>query len=284
MGFESTTRKRELGRELRTVRERARLSERELGRILEWPHSKISRGENGLQDLTELDAATYTAACRAPIADRDRLTKLARESDSAYWVRPYFGQLTDTLRSILVQEGLSEAISYYQPTVIPGLLQIEPYAWAIFRSAAKVTEDRMKILIKARMDHQDLLRRRRPPKCEFLVHERALRTMIGGTKVMQEQLLHLLLSSSLPHCSIRVVLEPTDVYCLISGPFSLMEFETHPAVAHADTYTAGIFVEDRLAVESYFGLRERLRQDALSKGESREWLAELANQYDRMEE
>jgi hypothetical protein len=284
MGFESTARKRELGSELRTVRQRAKISERELGRMLDWPHSKVSRGENGLQDLTELDAAIYTTACRTSGPERDRLIELARYSGDPYWVRPYFDQLSDALRSVFVQESLSEAIYYYRPTSLPGLLQIEPYAWAIFRSADQVTEDRMKILIKARMEHQGLLRRRRPPKCEFLIHERALRTMFGGLKVMQEQLLHLVLSSSLPHCSIRVVPESTGSYCLFSGPFSLMEFESHPAVGYADTYTAGVFIEDRPAVESYFSLLERLRQDAMSKGESREWLAELANQYDRMEE
>jgi uncharacterized protein DUF5753 len=140
------------------------------------------------------------------------------------------------------------------------------------------------VLVQVRMDRQRLLDRRQPPRCTFFIHERALHSVIGSTQVMHEQLLKLVLASSLRHCSVRVVPDSAVAHRAVTDSCKIMDFAEYPAVAHTETYTASLFVEERLAVEEYFALFGRLDRDALNRGDSREVLARLASTYDRMEE
>jgi transcriptional regulator with XRE-family HTH domain len=285
MTEESTARRRELGSELRNIRKRQRMSGHALGRRLEWPPSNISRLETGVRPLPVVDVATFLGTCNASAADRKRLLKLAEASDDSYWVRPYFDALTDPLKSLIIQESLAESILNFESTLIPGLQQTEAYMRAAFELDERGrTREQIDVLIKARVDRQKLLDRRVPPHCTYFIHERALRSMLGGRQVMQEQLLHLVLSSNLRHCTIRVVPESNATLNMLDNPFRIMEFADHPAVVYTDTYTAGLFIDDRMAVEAYYSLSTRLQQNALSEGESRQWLAQQANEYDRMEE
>jgi hypothetical protein len=213
------------------------------------------------------------------------LLKLAEAGDDSYWVRPYFDALTDPLKSLIIQESLAESILTFESTFIPGLQQTEAYMRAAFELDGRDhSQAQIDVLIKARIERQKLLDRRIPPHCAFFIHERALRSLLGGKQVMQEQLLHLVLSSNLRHCSIRVIPESTVTLPLLNSPFRIMEFTDHPAVVYTDTYAAGLFIDDRMAVEAYYSLSARLQQGALNEAESRQWLAQLANEYDRMEE
>jgi hypothetical protein len=51
------------------------------------------------------------------------------------------------------------------------------------------------IELRAGMDRQGLLHRPESPRCEFFIHDQALRLPSGGTRVMHEQVLHLVLLS-----------------------------------------------------------------------------------------
>jgi hypothetical protein len=260
------------------------MSGHQLGRRLEWPPSNISRLETGVRPLPVVDVATFLGTCGASATDRKRLLKLAEASDDSYWVRPYFDALTDPLKSLIIQEGLAESILVFESTFIPGLQQTEAYMRAAFQLDGRYARERADILVKARVERQKLLDRRIPPHCTYFIHERALRSQLGGRKVMQEQLLHLVLSSNLRHCSIRVVPDSAATLLMLNNPFRIMEFADHPAVVYTDTYAAGLFIDDRMAVEAYYSLSAQLQQSALNEGQSRQWLAQLANEYDRMEE
>jgi transcriptional regulator with XRE-family HTH domain len=284
MSEESTARRRELGSELRILRKRRGMSGHELGRRLEWPPSNISRLETGVRPLPIVDVAMFLATCNATGAERDRLLKLAATADDLYWVRPYFGELADPMKSLIVQEALAESIAVYEPAVIPGLQQTEPYMRKIFEFDGRHMPERIEFLIKARLDRQSVLSRRNPPRCKYFIHERALRSVVGGPRIMYEQLLHLVLSSNLPRCSVRVVPESAASLRTLDSPFNILEFADHPAAVYADSYAAGVFIDDRLGVEAYYVLGARLEQEALNEGDSRQWLTQRASEYDRMEE
>jgi len=284
MTEESTARRRELGSELRILRKRHNMSGHQLGRRLEWPPSNISRLETGVRPLPITDVAMFLATVNANAEERARLLKLAELKDDSYWVRPYFSQLADPLKSVILQESLAESIMNYQPLILPGLLQVEPYVRKLFELDGRHTRARIDLLVKTRLNRQDLLSRRNPPHCRYFIHERALRSVVGNARVMHEQALHLVLSSNLPRCSIRIVPESVGDLRALYSSFSIMEFSDHPAVVYTETYAAGLFVDDRIGVESYYLLGARLEQGALNEGDSRQWLVQLVNEYERMEE
>jgi hypothetical protein len=71
---------------------------------------------------------------------------------------------------------------------------------------------------------------------------------------------------------------------LLDNSFRIMEFADHPAVVYIDTYAAGLFIDHKTAVAAYYVLGTRLDQNALNAGDSRQWLTQLASEYDRMKE
>ncbi|MDT7727288.1 MAG: hypothetical protein QOI21_3864 [Actinomycetota bacterium] len=284
MAEESTARRRELGSELRVLRKRRNMSGHELGRRLEWAPSNISRLETGVRPLPVTDVATFLGSCGATLQEQKRLLKLATTTDDHYWVRPYFDQLADPLKSVIIQENLAESIIVFEPGRIPGLQQTETYMRTVFEWAGLHTRDRIDLLVKARLDRQNVLDRTNPPRCSFFIHERALRSMIGGAQVMHEQLVHLVLASNLRYCRIRVVPESAHTMRMLDNSFNILEYADHPATVYVDTYAAGFFIDDRAGVEAHYVLGAQLEQNALTEADSRQWLSQLASEYDRMEE
>jgi hypothetical protein len=183
----------------------------------------------------------------------------------------------------MLQESSASAIRSYEPLVIPGLLQTDGYARAIFEWAARNDKEGIELLVNARISRQSLLRRRMPPRCTFFIHERALRSVLGNAQIMHEQILFLVFSASLPHCSIRVLPESTG-HCGVVGSFKVIEYAAYPPAAYVETYTAGLFIEDPRDVATYCEILRRLDSDALKGAQSVEWLAELASDFDQVEE
>jgi len=148
MAEESTARRRELGSELRVLRKRRNMSGHELGRRLEWAPSNISRLETGVRPLPVTDVAVFLGSCGASLQEQRRLLKIAATTDDLYWVRPYFDQLADPLKSLVIQENLAESITVYEPGVIPGLQQTETYMRTAFEWDGRYSETESTFLSK----------------------------------------------------------------------------------------------------------------------------------------
>ncbi|MFD9890318.1 helix-turn-helix domain-containing protein [Amycolatopsis sp. NPDC059027] len=284
MSDPSTARYREVGFELRTWRESNELTCRELSRQTGLPLSSLSFYENGRRAISSTDAAVYLAICGAPRAERERIIDLtAVPNGDLYWVRPYFDSLVDPLKSLIIQENLAQAIINYEPMTIPGLLQTESYARAVFEAGQAVATDRIDRLVGARMDRQNLLEKRNPPHCTFYVHERAIREGVGGPAVMHEQVQYLTLAMNLPCCTVRLVPESLPRFRAFPTPFRLMDYDDHPALTYIDVYVAALFIDHRPAVEAFYEVSSSLEQGALSEAETAHRLARYASEYERMQ-
>jgi hypothetical protein len=281
---DSTARAREVGFELKQRRDEAGLTGRELSRMLEWPHGKISFIENGRRLPSPPDVAAYVVSCGPPEPESyRRLLALAKEPDTEYWVRPHSPELPTELRSLIIQESLAKSIATYEPLVIPGLLQSEQYIRALFRFGSTRPADEIELRVQARLARQGLLHRRLPPECAFYLQERALRTTVGDALVMNEQLLHLVLAASERRCAIRVVPDSAGPFSALTGAFRVMDYAEHPPTAYTETLTSGTFLDQPQDIALYRDLLSRLDRAALSRGQSRAWLASLASAYDQVE-
>jgi transcriptional regulator with XRE-family HTH domain len=280
---ESTARSREIGAELRRVREKARLSGHALARLLGWPAPKISRLETGKREVSEVDVAIFLARCGAPPDELERLMELARLTDAGYRSQVHGRKLPDELRSLIVLETNAEAIFGYEPLVVPGLLQTETYIRELLRLGGRKPGPGFEQRVEARLARQAIWNRRWPPELSFFVHEHALRSMVGGLPVMREQLLHLVLATSWPRCKIRVIPDSTALVSVLGGAFRLMSFRDEHPVAYVEGHTASMFLDGEEHIQNYRELLDGLVGVALNGGESREWLAALASEYDRVE-
>lgn len=138
--------------------------------------------------------------------------------------------------------------------------------------------------VQARRARQELLRRPRPPRFAFFVHEEALRSTVGEPRVMNEQLLHLVFASDRQQCVVRVVPSAAGPCGAFGGSFRLMQYAEHPPVVYCDTQAAGVFFEDPEDVALYRRILAKLADVALSGGQSREWLVHRASEHDRAED
>jgi transcriptional regulator with XRE-family HTH domain len=279
---QSTVRARELGEELRQIRERAGLRAIELARRLGWSPSKVSRMESGERPASEIDVAMYLTLCGVTGAELHRLLDLSRESDEGFSLRRHGARLPDELRTLAVEETTASAIRSFAPLLIPGLLQTEDYMRVVMHASVSVPEDGVEPRVAARLARQSLLRRRyRPPYLIFFVDEQVLRRPVGGPAVMHEQLLHLVFLTAQPHVTLRVVPLSAGAHAGMNGPFKLLEHIERSPVVYLENETSSLFLEDAKDIVAYRLILAKLADIALDEGQSRTFVADLANEYDR---
>lgn len=275
---------RELGAELRKRREAAGYQGQELARRLGWSPTKVSRVEVGARPVTQADVAIYLASCGVPRDEMDPIVDLAGEAGHDHRLKSHGEKLPDELRTLILHETTAAEIDSYEPMFVPGLLQTEDYARALFQEVDQFDGDSIELRVRARMDRQSLLKRLHPPRCTFFIHENALRAPIGGSRIMHEQLLQLVFSSSRPQCAIRVVPVSAGGRGLAHAMFRLMRYVEHEPVIEIEQDAATLFLDRKDYANHYRRVLKRLEQAALDEGESRSLLAELASEFDRAEE
>lgn len=277
---ESTARTRQLGAELRKAREAARYTGWELAKKLSWSQSKVSRMELGSRTCPEVDVAIFLAFCGVGGEELRRILDLAKECNDDYWLHTTGERMPKGLRSLVVQETTAQVITYYEPLIVPGLLQTEDYARALYHGLNLVPADQIPLLVEARMNRQTLLHREDPPKVWFFVHENALRAPIADDRIMHEQMLNLLLNTGGPPCRLRVV--PTGMVDVAGiGPFTFLAHQNHNPVIYTEQLTVSLFLEGPENVTVYRHVLDRLHEVALDERQSREFLAQRASEYER---
>lgn len=279
-----TARKRELGGELRRVREGAGYTGQDLAHRLGWSPTKLSRLETGSRQISEVDAAIYLATCGITRQEMNRILDLVREAGSDHRLQSHGEKLPDELRTVIFHEATASTIQSCELIFIPGLLQTEEYARALFTEGGQFTSESMRLRVQARIDRQRLLRRPQPPGCTFYLHENALRSRIGSARIMQEQALQLVFLSSWDRCGIRIVPGSSGGRGLTHTSFQLMSYVDHDPVVYIEQDVASLFLDSKAHTDSYRRLVKRLDSVALDEGQSRRWLADLASEFERAQE
>ena len=272
---------RELGAELRRLREAAGLTGAELAHKIGWTTTRVSRCELGYVHLNEVDLITYLGFCGVFGAYGNEWRAMCREAEPkpGYWLRRHELGLPEGAYSLIYHESTASASTSYEPEFVPGLLQTEAYIRAMV--AERLPNSDVELAVRIRKERQQNLRRPVPCNFTFFIHEKALRLVVGNPAVMHEQMLTLLLLDGLSHVAIRVVPAAAGVQAILEGSFRLFEYANHPPLVYLDGLTCGMFLEDREYVDDYRALLPDIANLALNEGQSREWLAALASAYDR---
>lgn len=276
----STGRRRELGASLRHLRESRDVNGIEMAARMRWTSTMLSRTESGKRVMTEIDVATYTGLCGVAGEEQEELLALAREPED-YRIKPHVGQLPDELRTLMFFESTACVIEDYEPIFIPGLIQTEDYARAIFYEHGHNDATVVEAGVRNRMSRHDVLTRYQPAQCTFLVHENALRMTVGGPQVMLEQLLHILFICDRPQCSIRVIPTSTGARGMAPGAFQIFGYPDDPPVVYLDHQTTAEFLENGRDLLAYRSLLNRLATVALDEAQSRSMIAWAASELER---
>jgi DNA-binding XRE family transcriptional regulator len=274
---------RELGGMLRRVRQKAGLSGDALAHELGWSPATVSRMENGRRPSTTTDVIQYAVMCGAPRSEVEPIVEFTRmaEHQEGYYMSDK--RIDGSLQSLIFHESLAVHSIIYEPQVIHGLLQTPDYARTLVTGInSDADEDRLAGAVRTRMERRRILSLPDPARFTFFIHEHALRLRVRSDQVMHEQLLHLVLTAAMDHVTLRVVPSAAGERSAVGGAFRLMEFREHRPMVYLDNLGGGgLILDDPGYVRRYRELVPVLADVALDEGQSREFAAELADEYDR---
>jgi transcriptional regulator with XRE-family HTH domain len=168
------------------------------------------------------------------------------------------------------------SISAYVNQVVPGLLQTEPYARALFCGRVPAFDkDEIETKTAARIERQEILHRKVPPTLSFVIWEPVLRFPLGGQKVHIDQLRHLRTCADLPGLAIQFLPLNRTTHAGISGPFTLLETPDHQHLAYAESQLGSHWISDADGVSIRSRKYAMLRAQALTPEDSRGLLDRL---------
>ncbi len=272
--------RRQLGAELRRLRDRAGRTAADMAAELGWSESKLSRIETAAIGIRDPDLHRLLDLYAVAAKERTRLFTLAGQARQRAWWEAYGNALPDPYEAYIGFEAEAVSISTYEAQVVPGLLQTAEYASAVTQ-ADGVFEDREVIeqRVAVRMARQAVLTREQPPKLWAILDEAALRRPIGGPDVQRRQLLRLVEASEQPMITIQVLPFSVGAHRALAGSFVVLEFAgpAEHALAHSEGMTGGVFRTKPEEVRSYLKSFESLRAQALSPADSVEFLTGVAH-------
>ncbi len=257
----STVPRRQLGRYLRDLRQRQRLTVRAAAGLLEWSEAKIWRIETGQVSLRSLDAEAMCRIYGATAELTEALMGLARETKARGWWHSYGDVIPEGFDVYIGLEEAASTFAWYESELIPGLLQTESYARTLIEADNPgVDNDEISRRVRLRMARQALLTRTAaPPQLRVVLNEAVIRRPVGGTEVMSAQLARLAEVSDLPSLALRVMPFSAGLHAgIFSGPFVLLRFplngdgrETEPPVIYADGFTGALYLDKPGEIDRY---------------------------------
>ncbi|MFD7440568.1 helix-turn-helix domain-containing protein [Streptomyces sp. NPDC059909] len=175
-------------------------------------------------------------------------------------------------------EHEQEAVTllWYENQVVPGLLQTEEYARAVFGCLYPPLDDeQLEEWVQARLDRQKVFTRKPRPMVNFLLEESILHRPIGGRGVLRLQNQHLRRCAELPFLGLQIMPTNRETHAGLAGPMVLLETPDHDHLAYIEGQHISFLVDDPDQVSMYQQKYGMLRSQALSPAESKILLDDL---------
>jgi transcriptional regulator with XRE-family HTH domain len=271
-----TIQRRRLGNALKRAREAAGKTQDEAAEVIDSASSKVSRLEQGQSGIRLIDLAALLNLYGISGDQADSMRDLARAGRQRGRWSGYRNVIPDWFRQYLDLEAEAAEIRWYQPEVIPGILQIEPY----IRTLNGPTDADIDRQVAVRLERQEILTQEGGPEVKFILSESALRRNLGDAAMMREQLSHLTKVSRLPNVTLQVFPFDGETYQPASYNFIVLRFgeEVTSDVIYVETFTDADYLDRPDAVRAYTRLWDRLSAAALGPVESRRLIRSLANE------
>ncbi|MFF3376325.1 helix-turn-helix domain-containing protein [Streptomyces sp. NPDC002680] len=198
---EPTARQMRLGVELRRLREAAGLNAVEAARLLGLNRVQISQIESGAIGVSEQRlrrlASHYACTDEEFI---NALVGIATDRTRGWW-EDYRGQLPTSFLDLAELEHHATFQHEVAILYVPGVLQTEDYARAVFSSRVpELTHDELELRLRHRMRRQQIT-----VPYELVIHESALRIRVSDRAASRAQLVKLGELSETDNITVRVI-------------------------------------------------------------------------------
>ncbi|MCP3822038.1 helix-turn-helix transcriptional regulator [Streptomyces sp. A3M-1-3] len=229
-----------LGAELRHKREKAGLTQDELGRPLFVSGSFIGQLETGTRRMQP----EYARQIDQILGTDGFFTRNCKAATKSKYP-DHFAEAAEA-------EAVAQQIKEYAPLLIPGLLQTEAYARAVFRAFQPTApEEVIDELVAARLERARLLDDPTTPMLWAVLDEAVLRRAVGGRRVMAEALRHIAGLARRHRIIVQVLPFVAGAHMALEGSLKLMSFTDAPPLAYLQGLGTGQLMDDPPTVARY---------------------------------
>ncbi|MFD7260615.1 Scr1 family TA system antitoxin-like transcriptional regulator [Streptomyces sp. NPDC059874] len=258
-----------LGAELRVARERAGMSQAELGEPLFVSGSFIGQLEAGTRRMH---------------------LEFARQIDDILDTNGFFvrncgaaakSKYPDHFAAAAEAEALATEIREYAPQLIPGLLQTEAYAREVFRAGhLTAPEETIDELVTNRLARAALLSEPTTPLFWCVLDEAVLRRTGDSLAILAEALRHIARLIRSHRIIVQVLPFSAGLHAAMGGAIKLMSFEDAPPLAYVQGLGTGLLFDDPATVSQLTLTYDLLTANALSPRKSLALIESVAEDYE----
>ncbi|MCF6521837.1 helix-turn-helix transcriptional regulator [Streptomyces sp. JJ36] len=173
-------------------------------------------------------------------------------------------------------EKVAAGLCTYECRLVPGLLQSEAYARAVFEGTIPVVPDeRLEALVAARMERQRTLWERPTVPFSFIVEEHVFRRRFGGPAQLRGMLDRVLELTAPRHVTLQIVPLEAGLHACLDGPVRLLETADGRRFGYAEGQQNGRLITDAKEASLLYQRYVTLRSQALTPTDSRSLLERL---------
>ncbi|MFF3407742.1 helix-turn-helix domain-containing protein [Streptomyces sp. NPDC002742] len=252
------------GRQLKLFRARAGLERAEFGALTGYSASTIASFEQGRRIAPPkfIDKADE-------VLDAGGVLKAGKEEVARAQYPAFF-------RDAARLEAEAVELHVYANHVVPGLLQTDEYARAVFAMRRPLLdEETVEQRVVARLARQGVFSRMPLPTISFVIEETVLHRPLGGRGAMRGQLEQLLMHGHRRNVEIQVMPTEREEHGGLAGPFTLIETLEGRRIAYIEAHKTSRLYTERTSVrevEEQYGI---LRAQALTPHESLSLIEQL---------
>lgn len=256
---------RTFGAFVQALREHAGLSREEFGTLIGLSKHTVTSIEVGrrMPDPDFVERAEPLLGDTGAL--RNAVRHLTRRPGLASWFRQWARK-----------EQTAISMHAYECRFIPGLLQTEAYARALFEERLPpLSDEEIDTQWAARSERQKLLSERPNTAFSFILDEHLFLRRTGGGDATLELIDHVLEISQRRNIEIQVLPLATGVHPGVNGPIQLLETPDNRWLAYAEGQETGHLIADSKVVSILQMRYAKLRSQALTPEESGSLLLRL---------
>ncbi|WP_306323483.1 MULTISPECIES: helix-turn-helix transcriptional regulator [unclassified Streptomyces] len=246
-----------VGRQVRRWRERAGMTQAELGTAIGYTEHQVSAVERGRR----IPKAVLLERADQVLGAQGMLAEFKEDMERARYPRK--------VRDLAKVEATAAELSAYACHQIHGLLQTPDYIRALYEMRQPaLEEDLIEQYVAARLARQKILERHPAPNFNFVQEQVTLQRPLGGRMVLRGQLERLLEIGQLRNVQIQVMPTSREDHAGLGGSFLLIDPLGGPKAGHIEAQHLSRLITERnelRRLETQYGI---IRAQALTPRES----------------
>ncbi|MFJ9021078.1 helix-turn-helix domain-containing protein [Streptomyces sp. NPDC102259] len=277
---EPTARQKRLAAELRRLREAADLTAREAAALLGVSPVQISHIESALAGVSEERlrrlASHYSCTDGQFI---DALVAMATDRARGWW-EEYRGLLPTSFLDLSELDHHAKFRHDVAVLYVPGLLQTEEYAHAVFSSRVpELTQEELELRVRHRNARRVIIEGPTAVPYSAVIHEAALRIRVGDRMASRTQLARILELSEADNVTVRAIPFDLDNFTRAGSAMTysggtVAKLDT----VVRDTLLGTVFIDSEAQLSSARTIFRKIEDASLAPDRSRDFIHSVAKE------